>query len=152
MLLPEPADELTLRILRLRPVQLAARDPHLELGQVRAGQIRRRGRTAKRRETCSQRAALSSLGGDLALDRAEGCLDGGDENAEVLLRLADLVRRRGERPVDRRLGPQGLTGVVDQRADPVEVDRVAGRGELAPDDPASPAAGEPERGLVPPGS
>lgn len=66
----------------------------------------------------------------------------------MALRLADLVRRGRGRPVDRRLRPQRLAGCVDQRADPVEVDRVGVGCELPTDDPARPRDREPEREIV----
>ena len=59
---------------------------------------------------------------------------------------ADLVRRGRERPVDRRARcASALPRVLDQRPDAVEVDRVAARPPAPTDDPARPAAGEPQR-------
>src|SRR5262245_35741510 len=87
---------------------------------------------------------LARLGGDLALDRGERGLDLVYQNAEMIPGLGDLVGGGRERPVDRGAGAQRLPCIVDQGADPVEVDRVAASGELAACDPAGPRAGEPQ--------
>ena len=97
VLLAEPADQRALRILPLRPLQLAARDLSLELRQVRAGEIRRQvGRRDDERVVLGELHTRTSLQLECSLTREKSGSTRDDYPVGPIQRFTHSVRTRSE--------------------------------------------------------